>query len=132
VLGDLDDFKAVNDRLGLRAGDEVLRAFAELLQRCSRDIDLAARISGEQFAVVMPETDTDGATRFAERLRIEQAGAEGLPATVTASYGVASYPRAGSAEELLTIADACLRRAKQDGKNRVVAPVPSISTPART
>jgi diguanylate cyclase (GGDEF)-like protein len=132
VLGDLDDFKALNDRLGFRAGDEVLKAFAAMLRRCSRDIDLPARISGEQFAVVMPETDTDGATRFAERLRTELAASEGLPATVTASYGIAAYPRARSAEELLTIADACLRRAKQDGKDRFVAPAPSISTAART
>ena len=132
VLGDLDDFKAVNDRLGFRAGDDVLKAFAATLERCARQIDLTARISGEQFAVVMPETDTEGATRFAERVRAELAAAEGLPAKVTASYGIASYPRAGSAEELLTIADTCLRRAKQDGKDRVVAPAPSLPTAART
>src|SRR5262249_45854911 len=82
VLGDLDDFKAVNDRLGVGAGDDVLRAFAATLRRCSRDVDLAARISGEQFAVVMPETDADGAMRLAERLRTELAAAEKLPATV--------------------------------------------------
>jgi diguanylate cyclase (GGDEF)-like protein len=132
VLGDLDDFKAVNDRLGFRAGDEVLKAFAATLERCAREVDLAARIGGEQFAVVMPETDTEGATRFAERVRAEFAAAEGLPAKVTASYGIASYPRAASAEELLTIADTCLRRAKQDGKDRVVAPAPSMRTAART
>ena len=132
VLGDLDDFKAVNDRLGFRAGDEVLKAFAATLERCARQIDLAARIGGEQFAVVLPETDTEGATRFAERVRAEFAAAEGLPAKVTASYGIASYPRAASAEELLTIADTCLRRAKQDGKDRVVAPAPSMRTAART
>jgi diguanylate cyclase (GGDEF)-like protein len=131
VLGDLDDFKAVNDRLGVRAGDEVLKEFAATLRRCAREIDLVARISGEEFAVVMPETDTEGATRFAERLRTEFAAAAGLPAAVTASYGIASYPRAGSAEELLTIADACLRRAKRDGKDRVVAPV-AMRTAART
>jgi diguanylate cyclase (GGDEF)-like protein len=132
VLGDLDDFKAVNDRLGVRAGDEVLKEFAATIRRCAREIDLVARISGEEFAVVMPETDTEGATRFAERLRAEFAAAERLPAAVTASYGIASYPRAGSAEELLTIADACLRRAKHDGKDRVVAPVASMRTAART
>jgi diguanylate cyclase (GGDEF)-like protein len=131
VLGDLDDFKAVNDRLGFRAGDEVLKAFAATLERCAREVDLAARIGGEQFAVVLPETDTDGATRFAERVRAEFAAAVGLPAKVTASYGVASYPRAGSPEELLTIADTCLRRAKQDGKDRVVAPAAPLPTGAR-
>jgi diguanylate cyclase (GGDEF)-like protein len=131
VLGDLDDFKAVNDRLGFRAGDEVLKAFAATLERCAREVDLPARIGGEQFAVVLPDTDTAGATRFAERVRTEFAAAHGLPAKVTASYGVASFPRAGSPEELLTIADTCLRRAKRDGKDRVVAPAPPLPTGAR-
>jgi diguanylate cyclase (GGDEF)-like protein len=132
VLADLDDFKAVNDRLGFKAGDEVLKAFAATIQRCAREIDVAARIGGEEFGVLLPETDAEGARRFAERLRAEFGAEQGLPASVTASYGISSYPRAGSAEGLLTSAYASLRRAKQAGKDRVVAADGSVPQPART
>jgi diguanylate cyclase (GGDEF)-like protein len=132
VLADLDDFKTVNDRFGLLAGDEVLKAFGATLQRCAREIDIAARIGGEQFGAILPETDSDGAARFAERLRTEFAAVEGLPAPVTASYGIASYPRAATAEALLSSADASLRQAKRAGKDRVVAAEGPPSTPART
>jgi diguanylate cyclase (GGDEF)-like protein len=131
VLADLDDFKAVNDRFGFPAGDEVLTAFAATLQRGAREIDVVARIGGEQFGVLLPETDADGAARFAERLRSEFRAEPGLPAPVTASYGVASYPRAATAEALLTSAYACLRRAKLAGKDRVVVADGSLSEPAR-
>ena len=132
VLGDLDDFKAVNDRLGFAAGDEMLKAYGATLQRCIREVDVAARIGGEQFAVLLPQTDSEGARQFAERLRTEFRVVEGLPATVTASYGIASYPRARSAEELLTSADASLRRAKHEGKDRVVTAGNSTPEPAAT
>jgi diguanylate cyclase (GGDEF)-like protein len=131
VLADLDDFKAVNDRFGVQAGDDVLKAFAATLQRCAREIDSAARIGGEQFGVVLPATDSEGATRFAERLRSELAAEQGLPAPVTASYGIASYPRAATAEALLSSADASLRQAKRAGKNRVVAAEGPLSTSTR-
>jgi diguanylate cyclase (GGDEF)-like protein len=131
VLADLDDFKALNDRHGLRTGDEVLRIFAATLQRCAREIDVAARIGGEQFGVIRPETDSPGAGRFAERLRSEFAAAEGLPAPVTASYGIASYPRAATAEALLSSADASLRQAKRAGKDRIVTAEGPLSTSSR-
>jgi diguanylate cyclase (GGDEF)-like protein len=131
VLADLDDFKALNDRFGRRAGDDVLKAFAATLQRCAREIDVAARIGGEQFGVLLPETDSQGATRFAERLRTEFAAEQGLPAPVTASYGIASYPRAATAEALLSSADASLRQAKRAGKDRIVAAAGSLSTSTR-
>lgn len=130
VLADLDDFKAVNDRLGFRVGDEVLKAYGETLQRRVRGIDLAARIGGQQFAVLLPETETAGARQFAERLRTEFRAVEGLPIVVTASYGIASYPHSRSAEELLAGADACLRRAKERGKDRVVTADNSVPEPA--
>jgi diguanylate cyclase (GGDEF)-like protein len=130
VLADLDDFKAVNDRLGFRVGDEVLKAYGETLQRGVRGIDLAARIGGQQFAVVLPETETEGARQFAERLRTEFRAVEGMPIVVTASYGVGSYPHSRSAEELLAGADACLHKAKQSGKDRVVTADNSVPEPA--
>jgi diguanylate cyclase (GGDEF)-like protein len=130
VLADLDDFKAVNDRLGFRVGDEVLKAYGETLQSGVRGIDLAARIGGQQFAVLLPETETDGGRQFAERLRTEFRAVEGLPIVVTASYGVASFPHFRSAEELLAGADACLHRAKESGKDRVVTADNSVPEPA--
>lgn len=130
VLADLDDFKAVNDRLGFRVGDEVLKAYGETLQRGVRGIDLAARIGGQQFAVLLPETEQEGARQFAERLRTEFRAVEGLPIVVTASYGIASFPHSRSAEELLAGADACLHKAKESGKDRVVTADNSVPEPA--
>jgi diguanylate cyclase (GGDEF)-like protein len=124
LLGDLDDFKRVNDRLGHQAGDEVLKAFARTLRRCVRDIDVPARIGGEEFAVLLPQTDAEGARLFAERLRTELRAEPELPDFVTASFGVAAFPEAGSAEDLLIGADTSLHRAKEAGKDRVVVAAP--------
>ena len=68
VLADLDDFKLINDRFGHHAGDEVLQAFADLLRAHGRDVDIAGRLGGEEFALLLPETDVDGAVAGAERL----------------------------------------------------------------
>jgi diguanylate cyclase (GGDEF)-like protein len=125
ILVDLDDFKAVNDRFGHQTGDVVLRALSDVFRASLRDVDLAARIGGEEFAVLLPETDGSGAAGVAERLRatlaaVELEGPEGDRLGVTASFGVAFYPEAQSVDELLTLADTALYRAKAEGKNRVV------------
>ena len=130
LLVDLDDFKLVNDRFGHGTGDEVLRALSDVFRESLRDVDLAARLGGEEFAVLLPETDYTGAAGVAERLRaslasidLEAPDGEGLG--VTASFGVAVYPEAQSVDELLRTADAALYRAKAEGKNRVaLAPTP--------
>jgi diguanylate cyclase (GGDEF)-like protein len=126
VLADLDDFKTVNDRHGHPTGDEVLREFARALQDSIRDIDLAARWGGEEFAVVLPGTDLMGGIRLAERIR--EALAErvvisplGDRLALTASFGVAEWGGTGKAQDLLAAADAALYEAKRRGKDRVEA-----------
>jgi eukaryotic-like serine/threonine-protein kinase len=126
VLADLDDFKAVNDRHGHPTGDEVLREFARTLKECIRDIDLAARWGGEEFAVLLPGTDVDGAIHLAERIRADLGkrvvvSTSGDRIATTASFGVAQWDGSGGASDLLAAADAALYEAKRRGKNRVEA-----------
>ena len=124
VLADLDDFKLVNDRFGHNVGDEVLRAVGDAFRRTLRDVDLPARLGGEEFAVLLPETDLEGAQELSERLRaavseLELADPQGRPLQVTASFGIAVHPDVQSGDELLSAADTALYRAKGRGKNRV-------------
>jgi len=125
VLADLDDFKLVNDRFGHHAGDEVLLAFADLLRAHGRDVDVAARLGGEEFAILLPETGIEGASAGAERLRRSLAqlglplGDNGREVHVTASFGVAELSNGQSLDGLLRAADTALYRAKGNGKNRV-------------
>jgi len=131
VLGDLDDFKAVNDAHGHPVGDTVLREFAAVLARSVRDVDIAARWGGEEFLLVLPGTDAAGAVRLAQRIRDYVEGRtlvtpEGIPVQVTASFGVAEHEEGGEAEQLVAAADAALYQAKRVGKNRVeLAPAPA-------
>ena len=125
VLADLDNFKQVNDRYGHQAGDDVLRRFADVLRETVRDIDVPARYGGEEFAVLLPQTDMEGAERLAERLREAMAERPMRPARArsspcTASFGVASFPDAPTPAALFAAADEALYRAKAAGKNRVV------------
>jgi diguanylate cyclase (GGDEF)-like protein len=126
VMVDLDDFKQVNDRHGHQQGDEVLASVAAVLRDFSRDIDAPARYGGEELAVVLPQTDSDGAALLAERMReaVERLRVPsvdgGEPLRVTASFGVASVPEsAADRADLVAAADAALYRAKRGGKNRV-------------
>jgi diguanylate cyclase (GGDEF)-like protein len=125
ILADLDDFKRVNDTHGHQVGDEALRSFAQILATMARDIDLPVRLGGEEFAVLLPDTDLAGATQLAERLRValESAviGGPSAPIRLTASFGVSAFPAAAAAEDLLSDADKRLYDAKRSGKNRVVA-----------
>jgi diguanylate cyclase (GGDEF)-like protein len=123
VLSDLDDFKRVNDVHGHEAGDRALRAFADILREAVRDIDLPVRLGGEEFAVLLPDTDLAGGANLAERIRstLEKTrvdnGEDGI--RITASFGVSCFPTAASAEDLLLDADRRLYDAKRRGKNRV-------------
>ena len=125
---DIDFFKAVNDTHGHDAGDDVLREFAVRLKKSIRGIDLACRLGGEEFVVVMPDTDMTVATMVAERLR-RRIAADPFPIAggerkveVTISIGIAAVSGAeDSAANVLKRADQALYRAKRDGRNRVVA-----------
>jgi diguanylate cyclase (GGDEF)-like protein len=126
MLLDIDDFKAVNDTYGHQQGDLVLIEVGRVLRALSRDIDEPARYGGEEMAVILPQTDVDGAELLAERMRAALAGIEidrldgGGRLRVTASFGVASLPsNARDKDSLIAEADAALYRAKRSGKNRV-------------
>jgi two-component system cell cycle response regulator len=125
---DIDYFKAINDTHGHDAGDDVLREFAIRIRKSIRGIDLACRLGGEEFVIVMPETDMAVATIVAERLRRRIASepfgiAQGARAiNVTISIGIATLDTADdNASTILKRADQALYRAKRDGRNRVVA-----------
>jgi diguanylate cyclase (GGDEF)-like protein len=126
VIGDLDDFKSINDRFGHEFGNDVLRAVGDLLHASSRDVDVAARLGGEEFAMLLPQTDLEGGAALGERVREGLAGLglqtpDGELLLVTASFGVASYPPTETVEQLLRVADSALYRAKAAGKDRVSA-----------
>jgi two-component system, cell cycle response regulator len=125
---DIDYFKAINDGHGHDAGDDVLREFATRIRKSIRGIDLACRLGGEEFVIVMPETDMAVAAIVAERLRRRIASepfgiAQGAKAIdVTISIGIATLDTADdNASTILKRADQALYRAKRDGRNRVVA-----------
>ena len=124
VLGDLDDFKAVNDEHGHPVGDTVLREFSRLLENSVRDVDVAGRWGGEEFLIVLPGTDRAGAVRLAERVRqyLEDRTLltpEGVPVRITASFGAAEHEPGWDVETLVAAADEALYEAKRTGKNRV-------------
>jgi diguanylate cyclase (GGDEF)-like protein len=121
---DVDLFKPVNDRYGHISGDEVLRQIASIMHRHVRNDDIAARIGGEEFAVLLPECDADAAYGFAERLRIAIAAAAfspgGEPQQITVSIGIATLsPDRDTRNRLMAAADSALYRAKKEGRNRV-------------
>ena len=133
LMLDLDHFKQVNDTLGHQFGDVVLRDFAHRVMTCVREMDTVARCGGEEFAVVLPDTDVDGGCRVADRVirvvRAEPFRHGDLWQMVTVSIGVASFPGHGrTATEVLHAADEALYAAKHEGRDRwEVAVIPPSS-----
>ncbi|HEY5315770.1 MAG TPA: GGDEF domain-containing protein [Pirellulales bacterium] len=115
AIVDIDHFKSVNDQRGHVAGDQVLQAVAKLMDDTARETDIVTRYGGEEFVVLMPQTELSGACVFGERIR--QAIERKLSLTV--SVGVAEALDSESAEDLLRRADAALYLAKSCGRNRV-------------
>ena len=128
MITDLDRFKSINDTHGHDGGDDVLREFARRLRKNVRGIDLACRFGGEEFVVVMPDTEGHVAEKVAERIRAEIArepfaiGHDGKTVEVTVSVGVSSMLKGlDSVEAMMKRADLALYEAKSGGRNRVVA-----------
>ncbi len=126
VLVDIDDFKQVNDAYGHQTGDEVLRAISVALAASVRELDLAGRFGGEEFALVLPGTQLDGACMVAEMVReainaCSVRSPDGKALRVTASFGAAVYPAHGTVDALVRAADGALYDAKRSGKDRVAA-----------
>ena len=123
LVVDIDDFKKINDTLGHAAGDECLVQIARILQEVVRDTDLVARFGGEEFVVIAPATDPEGALVLGERIRTAVAEASFIidesmrPRRITVSIGGAVFK--GSQTDLFNSADAALYEAKAAGKNCV-------------
>lgn len=127
---DIDHFKSFNDSFGHPAGDAVLKHVANIIQLCCRESDVAARIGGEEFAVLLPGTDADGAAVFAERVRSMMDAADWPLRSVTLSAGVADFDgKTESANSLVAAADDALYRAKRAGRNRVIVRREEASLP---
>ena len=123
VVYDLDHFKRINDRFGHQVGDDVLRVFAAILSRHTREMNLSARFGGEEFITVLDGGTGGGAAQMAERVRqdLKEASAGQVWGPVTASAGVAEYEDGmASPEVLIAAADQALYRAKDQGRDRVV------------
>ena len=132
---DLDGFKSVNDRYGHLCGSRALVEAAGVIRGCARETDVAARFGGDEFALVLPDTGSEGAVAVAERVRERIAAhtflkaSDGLDLRLTASVGVATLPDvAASADELIKAADTAMYRVKDTGKNGVVLATEAIST----
>lgn len=126
LLADIDHFKQVNDTYGHLVGDKVLRAVAQILKASVKGKDTAARFGGEEFVVLLPDTDIDGARALAEKLRltiersrIRRSDNQQEIARITVSFGIASHCVGESANDFISRADNALFLSKRRGRNRV-------------
>ena len=131
VIGiDLDHLKQINDTYGHNYGDIAIKAIAEVLKNNARSIDIAARMGGEEFNLILPAVDIEGGCIAAERIRkaIESIELEKI-GHITASLGVATYPdQSDDLEELLELTDQAMYESKRNGRNRVTIAKPSYET----
>lgn len=124
VMFDIDKFKSVNDTHGHAAGDHVLKKVAEVCKSCLRAYDILGRVGGEEFCVICPQSDTQGAAILAERIRTRIAGTqfvfEGVTIPIRVSLGVSErVDDHDKPDSLIAAADAMLYRAKENGRNQV-------------
>lgn len=133
LIGDIDNFKQINDSYGHLFGDRVIRMVADILKANVKGKDMAARYGGEEFVILLPDTPLEGAQALAEKIRtsisasrIRRQDSNQTLAKVTISIGVATYRPGEAANDLFERADQALYAAKADGRNRVtVAPMAS-------
>ncbi|RUM48188.1 MAG: GGDEF domain-containing protein [Hydrogenothermus sp.] len=120
IIFDIDHFKRINDTYGHKVGDEVLRELAKVIKSIIRKTDFVVRWGGEEFVILAPETDLDGALKLAEKLR-QTVEKHQFPTVknVTISLGVAQYIDEETPEEFIIRADMALYKAKENGRNRV-------------
>ena len=134
IIVDIDDFKAYNDLHGHVAGDDLLRELGQVISKATRRTDTLVRYGGEEFAIILPETETEGARFLAERV-LEDVREHRFSmqhslssAQITLSMGVATYPNhADDAEGLVDAADNALLQAKREGKDRICVHKPSAA-----
>lgn len=122
IMIDIDRFKMLNDEFGHLLGDEALRQISSLFHQNVRKLDVVCRYGGEEFAILLSQTEPQFALAVAEKLRkvVQDWQFPGVPRRVTISSGVATFPRHGTTrDELIKAADAALYRAKQEGRNQV-------------
>jgi len=127
LMADLDDLKSVNDSYGHRAGDRVLAGVADVIRDGVRRIDTPARLGGDEYVVLLPETDPTGAFVVAEKIRQGVAAMHTLvrdgPLTVSVSIGLVAWPDDGATlDELMNAVDEAMYASKRQGKNRIVGP----------
>lgn len=120
LMIDIDDFKLINDSLGHKVGDDILKKFAVLLNECARDSDVVARWGGEEFVLLCPETQTDDATLLAKRFQqaLAKLKTDSLP-SITCSIGIAELNTKDTADEWFISADNAMYHAKNKGKNTI-------------
>ncbi len=124
MMIDIDHFKNINDNHGHTVGDSVLKSIAGLLRKTIREVDILARIGGEEFAVILPQTGIEEASKLAERIRqcieVESIQHDVLQINITASFGIAACTAEGDdLDKMLTKADDALYIAKKKGRNQV-------------
>ena len=123
IMADLDNFKRINDSYGHLKGDDVIVMFTTVLKECVRSADFVARFGGEEFFIILPETDRGGAGLLADRIRVtmQTKKIEGVAHPVTASFGLTEVLKNDALERIVQRADQALYQAKESGRNRVVS-----------
>ena len=121
IMIDLDKFKNINDTYGHSVGDQVLSTLGNLLEGETREEDLAARIGGEEFAVLLNQTDIEQARSYAERIRrkVSELELEDVPSQISASLGISCRRKGDTTESIMKRADSALYEAKEAGRNKV-------------